>query len=135
MVARAPLFEEALLSATIHQDEITRARSEQPLLADLETQLLNLLRNAEGASPAIDYAPEDESPSTPKPAARSGHPILVPAAGADAAGRAIVYGGNAVAVHMGGVTHPRLYAEFRCLSQLISVRLDNVLDQFMIVRY
>ncbi len=84
VILRAPLFEEALLSATIQQDEITRARSEQPLLADLETQLLNLLRSAEGASPAVDYAPEDERPRTPKPAARTEHPILVPGAGADA---------------------------------------------------
>ena len=84
VVVRAPLFEEALLSATIQQDEITRARSEQPLLADLETQLLNLLRSAEGASPAVDYAPEDECPRTPKPAARTEHPILVPADGGDA---------------------------------------------------
>jgi len=84
VVVRAPLFEEALLSAMIQQDEITRARSEQPLLADLETQLLNLLRGAEGTAPAADYAPEDGRPHAPEPAARTEHPILAPADGADA---------------------------------------------------
>ncbi len=45
IVIRGPLFGEALLTATLDQDEITRARFEQPLLADLETQFLNLLES------------------------------------------------------------------------------------------
>ncbi|MDH3456810.1 MAG: NAD+ synthase, partial [Gemmatimonadota bacterium] len=45
VVVRGPLFEEALLTATLEHDEITRARFEQPLLADLETQFLNLLES------------------------------------------------------------------------------------------
>ncbi|UCG86711.1 MAG: NAD+ synthase [Gemmatimonadota bacterium] len=45
VLARGPVFEEAVLEADIELDAITRARAAQPLLSDLETQLLNLLRS------------------------------------------------------------------------------------------
>lgn len=51
ILVRGPLFEEALLTATFEQDEITRARFEQPLLADLETQFLNLLEGHKEPAP------------------------------------------------------------------------------------
>jgi len=78
VVVRGPLFGEALVEAAIHQDEITRARAEQPLLADLEMQLLNLLRSAEGSEPPVAYGPEDGDPPGTKPAPQSEREIVRP---------------------------------------------------------
>jgi NAD+ synthetase len=83
VLVRGPLFEEALLTATVQQDEITRARSEQPLLADLEMQFLNLLEGSEGQAPPLEYDVEDECPRTAKPAAKVEHAILAPSEGGD----------------------------------------------------
>lgn len=78
VLVRGPLFEEALLTATLQQDEITRARSEQPLLADLETQFRNLLAGSQGPAPPLEYDPEDECPRSAKPAPKVEHPVLTP---------------------------------------------------------
>ncbi|HUR94233.1 MAG TPA: NAD+ synthase [Gemmatimonadales bacterium] len=43
LLAEAPVFEEALLEATLDFEEITRARTDLPLLADLEMRLPHLL--------------------------------------------------------------------------------------------
>ena len=43
LLAEAPVFEEALLTATLDFEEITRARADLPLLADLEMRLPHLL--------------------------------------------------------------------------------------------
>jgi NAD+ synthase (glutamine-hydrolysing) len=43
ILAEAPVFEEALLTATLDFEEITRARTDLPLLADLEMRLPHLL--------------------------------------------------------------------------------------------
>ena len=43
LLAEAPVFEEALLVATLDFEEITRARTDLPLLADLEMRLPHLL--------------------------------------------------------------------------------------------
>jgi NAD+ synthetase len=51
IVVRGPVFDEALLRVTFEHHEITRARFEQPLLADLETQFLNLLEARHGIAP------------------------------------------------------------------------------------
>jgi NAD+ synthase (glutamine-hydrolysing) len=45
IVLRGPLFEEAVLTYDIDFDEITRARAEAPLLADLEVNLPHLVKN------------------------------------------------------------------------------------------
>ena len=63
IVVRGPLFEEALVSATFEQDEITRARFEQPLLADLETQFLNLLDARRSGSPPPVATPAVQAPA------------------------------------------------------------------------
>src|SRR2546422_7996237 len=42
---RGPLFEEAVLTYDVDFDEITRARAEAPLLADLEVNLPHLIKN------------------------------------------------------------------------------------------
>ena len=84
IVVRGPLFEEALLSATFEQDEITRARFEQPLLADLETQFLNLLDARRSASPPPRAVPDLPPPSADvvRPAATS-YRIVQPATDGD----------------------------------------------------
>jgi NAD+ synthetase len=84
IVVRGPLFEEALLTATFEQDEITRARFEQPLLADLETQFLNLLdgrREPPAAPPPVTLAVPAAARSA-RPTATS-CPIVPPADGGD----------------------------------------------------
>src|SRR5436190_7631106 len=48
IVARGPLFEEALLTADIDLDSLTTARSDSPLLADLQSALPVLTRSLSG---------------------------------------------------------------------------------------
>ena len=64
IMVRAPLFEEVLVTATLEQDEITRARFEQPLLADLESRFANLLE--------ARHTPQPEPP-TVEPARTVSH--------------------------------------------------------------
>src|SRR5437763_7034694 len=45
IVLRGPLFEEAVLTADIDLGELTRARADAPLLADLEVNLPHLIKN------------------------------------------------------------------------------------------
>src|SRR5438445_3106514 len=45
IVLRGPLFEEAVLTYDVDFEEITRARSESPLLADLEVNLPHLIKD------------------------------------------------------------------------------------------
>ena len=45
IVMRGPLFEEAVLTADVDLDELTRARADAPLLADLEVNLPHLIKN------------------------------------------------------------------------------------------
>src|SRR5213083_376185 len=45
IVLRGPLFEEAVLTADIALEELTRARADAPLLADLEVNLPHLIKN------------------------------------------------------------------------------------------
>src|SRR2546426_5756673 len=45
IVLRGPLFEEGVLTHDVDFDEITRARAEAPLLADLEVNLPHLIKN------------------------------------------------------------------------------------------
>ena len=47
IVARAPLFEESLLTAELDLDTVTHARADSPLLADLEAQLPHLVEGLE----------------------------------------------------------------------------------------
>jgi len=49
LVAQGPIFEEALIPATLDFEEITRARAELPLLADLEMRLPHLLGSLHAA--------------------------------------------------------------------------------------
>jgi NAD+ synthetase len=49
VIAEAPIFDEALVSAHLDFEEITRARAELPLLADLEMRLPHLLGSLHAA--------------------------------------------------------------------------------------
>ena len=49
LVAQGPVFEEALIPATLDFEEITRARADLPLLADLEMRLPHLLGSLHAA--------------------------------------------------------------------------------------
>ncbi len=79
MVSRAPLFEEALLTADLDADVVTHARADAPMLADLEAQLPHLVRDLgrremgegrAGATPGsarFDPPTERPSPISPLP--------------------------------------------------------------------
>src|SRR3954451_1194175 len=72
LLVQAPVFQEAIIPATIDFEEITRARADLPLLADLEMRLPHLLgslhaarREKQGRVTAVQpgSAPRSESPS------------------------------------------------------------------------
>ncbi|HVO35757.1 MAG TPA: NAD+ synthase [Gemmatimonadales bacterium] len=81
--ARGPLWEEALIETPVDLGEIARARADQPLLADLETQLPHLLRSLERPPAPVEY---DRGTGGPRAAGRpvgSGLPVASAAAAAD----------------------------------------------------
>ena len=45
VIARGPLFEESLVIAELSESEVTRARTDQPLLSDLRAEMSNLLQS------------------------------------------------------------------------------------------
>src|SRR5206468_1281220 len=45
--ARAPLWDETLLTITLDPEDLTRARSDVPLLTDLQTMMPHLMRNVD----------------------------------------------------------------------------------------
>lgn len=55
LVTAAPVFEDALITADLELDAITRVRAASPLLADLESQLLNLIRSFDEAGDPVEY--------------------------------------------------------------------------------
>jgi len=71
LLARGPVFEEALVRCTIDLDEITRARADMPLLADLEMRLPHLLAGATArrvlglAVPAMATPADEQITTTP----------------------------------------------------------------------
>jgi NAD+ synthetase len=75
LVARAPLFEEALLTWELDPDLVTHARADAPLLADLEAQLPHLIKNlgtgdggrARGAAAPVAYDPPTAERPRPTP--------------------------------------------------------------------
>jgi NAD+ synthetase len=54
LLLEGPLFEPAILTASLDFDEITRARADQPLLSDLEARLPHLLEHWQRNSAAPD---------------------------------------------------------------------------------
>jgi NAD+ synthetase len=65
VVVTGPVFDEGVIEAEIDLEAITRARVEQPLLADLEVQLLNLLRSVDGDRRASVIGPPSTSRHRP----------------------------------------------------------------------
>jgi NAD+ synthetase len=81
VVARGPLFEEALLVAELSDSTVTRVRADQPLLSDLRVEMANLLESF--------YAEDQE------PAAYDDGVERVSTGGADPSSIPIVLGGDA----------------------------------------
>ena len=81
VLVRGPLFEEAVVTGDIEPAEITRARTETPLLADLENQLPDLVKQLgsgewgvvrskrKRAPVEFDPAPNGTTPHSPLPSA------------------------------------------------------------------
>src|SRR5438552_4563023 len=67
IIARGPLFEEALLTADIDLDSLTTARSDSPLLADLQSALPVLTRSLSGKSQndKVKFDPATNGASSP----------------------------------------------------------------------
>lgn len=92
---RAPLWDDALLSATVDLADITRARADMPLIADLETMMPHLASSLEAAmrhEPTVcdfDPAPDDPAPLSSLGAIRepTGAPAL-PVVRAEASSKA-----------------------------------------------
>lgn len=69
--AQAPLWDETIMSISLDPLDLTRARSDTPLLTDLQTMMPHLMRNVDriqaGERPILSYddAPTDGGPLTP----------------------------------------------------------------------
>lgn len=86
IVQRGALFEESVMIVDVNLDEITRARADAPLLADLETVLPHLVKNLEkgeggrgkGKTRAVKFdPPAAEKPSYPSLVPLSSSPLPV----------------------------------------------------------
>ncbi len=76
LLAQAPLFQEAVIPAVLDFEEITRARADLPLLADLEMRLPHLLGSLHAARRekivgARRVSPADAVPASPEEIAAS----------------------------------------------------------------
>src|SRR2546427_6989199 len=82
IVTRGPLFEEAIVTADVNLEEITRARADAPLLADLEVALPHLVKNlgkrdggrGTGRKPKVKF---DPARATNPPVPRLPSPVPV----------------------------------------------------------
>ncbi len=87
VVLRAPVFEPVVATAEIDLSEVTRARADLPLLADLETELPHLLQGLSGAAgrerTPVVWGPEDSCPRPLKPPAPSRFAVVRPGDQAD----------------------------------------------------
>jgi NAD+ synthase (glutamine-hydrolysing) len=86
ILAEAPIFEESLLPATLDLEEITRARADLPLLADLEMRLPHLLGSLHAArrhGGAGGTGGRREPPAATPPAPPAGRPATPPAGAHD----------------------------------------------------
>ncbi|MGH7582458.1 MAG: NAD+ synthase [Gemmatimonadales bacterium] len=75
VIARAPLFEDAMLPVTIDLDEVARVRASAPSLADLAVKLPHLVANLEDLGRTV----EREQPRSGRaPASGSAPPVAAP---------------------------------------------------------
>jgi len=65
LIVEGPVFEEALVTASLDLSDIARVRAEMPLLADLQSRLASLAPQLLGAAPA----PESAAPAETRPTA------------------------------------------------------------------
>jgi NAD+ synthetase len=77
VVARGPLFEEAVLTADIDLDSLTTARSDSPLLADLQSALPVLTKSLSGQkqNERVGFDPATNGAAPPHVVARSSAPL------------------------------------------------------------
>lgn len=68
---RAPVWEEAIVTVTLSEAELTRSRADMPLLTDLQTMLPHLVtsldRARQSVAPLLDFDPPDEIATQPRP--------------------------------------------------------------------
>ena len=84
VLARGPLFEEAIITADLNMEEITRARTDAPLLADLEVALPYLVKDlgkregerGKGKRAKVKFDPATNGASHAVPASRGGAPAI-----------------------------------------------------------
>src|SRR6266576_1113621 len=82
ILVRGPLFEEAIVTADVNLEEITRARADAPLLADLEVARPHLVKNlgkrdggrGTGRKPKVKF---DPARATKPPVPRPSSPVPV----------------------------------------------------------
>jgi len=80
IIARAPLFEDAMLPVTLDLDEIARTRAAAPLLADLELKLPHLLEALDQRRRARATERDDAPvPARPAPAGHAATPATAAA--------------------------------------------------------
>ncbi len=77
VLARAPIFEEAVTSVALDLDEITRARAEEPLLSDLETHLPHLVESLTKTPDAGAASLPARRPARPAMAPRQDDPLAI----------------------------------------------------------
>ena len=77
IIARGPLFEEALLTAELDLDSLTTARSDSPLLSDLQSALPVLTKSLSGDkhSQKVKFDPATNGSPTPPASSRSSTPL------------------------------------------------------------
>jgi NAD+ synthase (glutamine-hydrolysing) len=77
VIARGPLFEEALLTADIDLDSLTTARSDSPLLADLQSALPVLTKSLSGdkQNEKVRFDPAANGAAPPHAVTRSSTPL------------------------------------------------------------
>lgn len=83
ILVRGPILEEALVTATLRAEELKRARSQSPLLADLEGELLNLLSRNSSRPAAPEFDPADERAESGKPGRAAAHGVYPATPGTD----------------------------------------------------
>jgi NAD+ synthetase len=84
IVERGTLFDEAIVTADVNLDEITRARADAPLLADLETVLPHLIKSlgkgeggkGKGKAVKVKFDPARDGSKQPLPLPPSPFPLV-----------------------------------------------------------
>jgi NAD+ synthase (glutamine-hydrolysing) len=78
--SRAPAFEEALLTASIDLDDITKARADSPMLSDMRTMLPNLKMELERSLSGSSPPAENRQPTTINSGVSATGPKTIPSA-------------------------------------------------------